>query len=254
MNILTRLSVKRLLRQKFIYIFFICFAVASFFYAFLISSPEMEDALNINIALVGGANFPEFMLRFYSGTVGILFTSFLAVLYICEEERTGMLYQPLLHGKTRPEVILAKIEVFAGMAFIFVATICIINYVVAYLRWGSVVFDGSVMYRVLIKYLLIGIYMVSVTLGVVFACVYMRNTLKTLIAVIVYIIVDTALSGASIPFLKYILMGQYSNDWLINQEFQAVSVTSALLGTLIVSLYGIVFYNLSMKRIVKINF
>lgn len=63
MNILTKLSVKRVLKQKFIYVFFVCFFVASFFYAFLISSPEMEEALNINIALVGGANFPEFMLR-----------------------------------------------------------------------------------------------------------------------------------------------------------------------------------------------
>lgn len=54
MNILTKLSVKRVLKQKFIYVFFVCFFVASFFYAFLISSPEMEEALNINIALVGG--------------------------------------------------------------------------------------------------------------------------------------------------------------------------------------------------------
>ena len=73
MNILTKLSVKRVLKQKFIYVFFVCFFVASFFYAFLISSPEIEEALNINIALVGGANFPEFILRFYIGIVGILF-------------------------------------------------------------------------------------------------------------------------------------------------------------------------------------
>lgn len=57
MNILTKLSVKRVLKQKFIYVFFVCFFVASFFYAFLISSPEMEEALNINIALVGGGKF-----------------------------------------------------------------------------------------------------------------------------------------------------------------------------------------------------
>lgn len=101
MSVLTKLSVKRLMKQKFIYIFYLCFFCASFSYAFLISSPEMEERLNVDITIVSGANFPEFMIRFFVGIVGILFISFLVTFYICEEDRNGMLFQPLLHGKTR---------------------------------------------------------------------------------------------------------------------------------------------------------
>lgn len=254
MNILTKLSVKRVLKQKFIYVFFVCFFVASFFYAFLISSPEMEEALNINIALVGGANFPEFMLRFYIGIVGILFTSFLVVLYVCEEERSGMLFQPLLHGKTRENIFKAKIGVLTWMSFLFVFLIYIINYIVSYLRWGSLVFNKNTMIRVLIKYGLVGIYMVSITLGIILVCIYMRNTLKSLIAVIIYLIMDTVLSGLSIPIFKYCWIGQYSYDWLISQEFQPVPRVSAICGMVIIILYGVIFYNLTMKKIVKISF
>jgi hypothetical protein len=73
---LTRLYARKLYRQKLIYIFFACFFTASFFYAFLISTPQMEEMLNINIGIVGRKNFPEFMMRFYVGTVGILFNVF----------------------------------------------------------------------------------------------------------------------------------------------------------------------------------
>ena len=78
---LTRFYARKLYRQKLIYIFFACFFTASFFYAFLISTPQMEEMLNINIGIVGRKNFPEFMMRFYVGTVGILFNAFLLTLF-----------------------------------------------------------------------------------------------------------------------------------------------------------------------------
>lgn len=253
MSILTKLSVKRLVKQKFIYIFYLCFFCASFSYAFLISSPEMEGSLNVDITIVGGANFPEFMLRFFVGTVGILFISFLVTFYICEEDRNGMLFQPLLHGKTREEIIKAKIQVFASMSFLFVVFIYVINYLVSYLRWGSLVFDKNMMTRVLIKYGLTGIYMVSVTLGIILVCIYMRNTLKTLMIVIAYLMIDAVLSGLSIPIIKYIWVGQYAQEWLIREEFQPISVVSAILGLLIMTLYGMLFYNVTMKKIENIS-
>ncbi len=46
---LTKLYARKIYRQKLIYIFFACFFIASFFYAFLISTPQMEEMLNINI-------------------------------------------------------------------------------------------------------------------------------------------------------------------------------------------------------------
>jgi len=56
---LTRLYARKLYRQKLIYIFFACFFTASFFYAFFISTPQMEEMLNINIGIVGRKKFPR---------------------------------------------------------------------------------------------------------------------------------------------------------------------------------------------------
>lgn len=71
---LTRLYARKLYRQKLIYIFFACFFTASFFYAFLISTPQMEEMLNINIGIVGRKNFPEFMMRFLCRDSGYSFS------------------------------------------------------------------------------------------------------------------------------------------------------------------------------------
>lgn len=65
----------------------------------------MEEMLNVDIELVGKENFPEFMMRFYVGTVGILFQVFLLTMFICEEDRCKMLSQPLLHGENRSRIV-----------------------------------------------------------------------------------------------------------------------------------------------------
>lgn len=88
MHPLTKLYTRKMCRQKLIYIFFTCFLAASFFYAFLISTPQMEEMLNINIRIVGQKNFPEFMMRFYVRTVGILFNVFLLTLFILKKTGT----------------------------------------------------------------------------------------------------------------------------------------------------------------------
>ena len=59
MRPLTKLYARKIYRQKLIYIFFACFFTASFFYAFLISTPQMEEMLNIDIGVVGGKNFQD---------------------------------------------------------------------------------------------------------------------------------------------------------------------------------------------------
>ena len=152
MEPLTRLYRKEIGRQKLIYIFFACFFTASFFYAFLISTPQMEEMLNINMGMVGRKNFPEFMMRFYVGTVGILFHVFLLTLFICEEDRNKMFYQPLLHGASRSGMIRSKVSAAVLMSMIFVFLTAVINYLTAFMRWGCEIFEWSAVIRTVIKY------------------------------------------------------------------------------------------------------
>lgn len=204
MEPLTRLYRKEIGRQKLIYIFFACFFTASFFYAFLISTPQMEKMLNINMGMVGRKNFPEFMMRFYVGTVGILFHVFLLTLFVCEEDRNKMLYQPLLHGASRSGMIRSKVSAAVLMSMIFVFLTAVINYLTAFMRWGCEIFEWSAVIRTVIKYLLSGLYMAVITLGIIALCIYTRSTWKTIFFVVVYLLVDQFVYGADIAFLQKI--------------------------------------------------
>jgi len=251
---LTKLYAKKICRQKLIYIFFACFFTASFFYAFLISTPEMEEMLNINIGIVGRENFPEFMMRFYVGTVGILFNVFLLTLFICEEDRNKMLYQPLLHGESRSRMIKSKICVAVSMSVIFVLVTAFINYLAAFMRWRYAIFEPASVIRTVTKYLLSGIYMSVITLGIIALCIYTRNTWKTIFIVIIYMIMDSVIYNSGILFLQKIWIGYYLNLWTFSYEFQKIQLSEVLMGTSVMVLYGIVFYQISLNKIKKIDF
>ncbi len=217
---LTRFYARKLYRQKLIYIFFACFFTASFFYAFLISTPQMEEMLNINIGIVGRKNFPEFMMRFYVGTVGILFHVFLLTLFICEEDRNKMLYQPLLHGENRSRMIRSKIYVAVSMSTIFVLLVAFINYITAFMRWGYEIFEQAAFIRTMIIYLLI----------------------------------DQFIYNSNITLLQKIWVGYYLNLWTFAYEYQKIPFGELLIGISVMILYGIAFFQISLYRTQKIDF
>lgn len=251
---LTKLYARKICRQKLIYIFFACFFTASFFYAFLISTPQMEEMLNINIGIVGRKNFPEFMMRFYVGTVGILFNVFLLTLFICEEDRNKMLYQPLLHGESRSRIIQSKIYVAISMSFIFVLLTAFINFTTAYMRWGNEIFEQAALIRTILKYLLSGIYMSVITLGIITLCIYTRNTWKTIFFVIIYLLIDQFIYSSNITFLQKIWLGYYLNCWTFTYEYQKIPLSELLIGISVMVIYGVVFSQISLYRTQKIDF
>lgn len=251
---LTRFYARKIFGQKLIYIFFACFLTASFFYAFLISTPQMEEMLNINIGIVGRKNFPEFMMRFYVGIVGILFQVFLLTLFICEEDRNKLLYQPLLHGATRSRMIRSKIYAAVGMSVIFVLVTAFINYLTAFMRWGCEIFEQAAVSRILMKYLLAGIYMAVITLGMIALCIYTRSAWETISFVMIYLLIDQFIYSSSPVFLQKIWVGYYLNRWMLTYEYQKIPFSELLIGISIMTLYGIAFFQISLFRTQKIDF
>lgn len=254
MHTLTKLYAQKMSRQKLIYIFFVCFFIASFFYAFLISSPQMEEMLNIDIEIVGKENFPEFMMRFYVGTVGILFHVFLLTFYICDEDRMKMLYQPLLHGESRTRIIKSKVLVAISMSIIFALLVAIINYMTAFMRWGYRIFETEATIRTVGKYLLSCIYMSCITLGIVALCICTRSTWKTIFITIIYMILDTFIYSTNRLFLKKIWVGYYPKLWLFSYEYQSFPMKDVFWGIIVMVICGLFFYRLARYKIKKIDF
>ena len=254
MHALTKLYIQKMSRQKLIYIFFGCFLVASLFYAFLISSPEMEKMLNINIEIVGRENFPEFMMRFYVGTVGILFQVFLFNLYICDEDRTKMLYQPLLHGENRIRIIKSKVFVAVFMSIVFMIVVAVINYMAAFMRWGYKIFEVQALMRIIEKYLLSCLYMSCITLGIIAASLCTRSAWKNIFITIIYIILDTFICSTNIALLKKIWIGGGPNLWLFSYEYLNLPIKDMLFGIIVMIMYGVFFYQLARYKIKRIDF
>lgn len=254
MHTLTKLYVQKMSRQKLIYIFFACFFTASFFYAFLISSPQMEEMLNIDIEIVGKENFPEFMMRFYVGTVGILFSVFWLTLYICDEDRTKMLYQPLLHGESRTRMIRSKVLVAVSMSMIFVLLVASINYMTAFMRWGTRIFATKAAIRTVGKYVLSGIYMSCVTLGIIALCISTRSTWKTIFIAIIYMIFNSYICSTNILFLQKIWIGYYPALWMFSYEYQGLLLKDVFWGIIVMVMYGLFFYQLARYKIKKVDF
>ena len=251
---LTKFYARKLYRQKWIYIFFACFFTASFFYAFLMGAPQMEQTLNINVKIASKQNFPEFMMRFYVGTVGILFQVFLLTLFICEEDRNKTLYQPLLHGESRSRMIRSKMYAAVSMSMIFVLLTALINYLTAFMRWGHEIFEQAAFIRTILKYLLSGVYLSVLTLGIVALCICTRSAWKTIFFAIIYLWIDQFIYRSRIAFLQKIWVGYYLNLWTFAYEYQKIPFRELLIGTSIMMLYGTVFFQISRYRIQKIDF
>ena len=165
-----------------------------------------------------------------------------------------MLYQPLLHGESRSRVIRSKIFVAAGMSIVFVLLTAFINYLTAFMRWGYEIFEPAALIRTLIKYLLSGIYMSVITLGIIALCICTRNAWKTIFFVVIYLLIDQFIYSSNLAFLQKIWIGYYYNLWTFTYEYQKMPLSELLVGISLMILYGIVFYQISLGRTQKIDF
>ena len=165
-----------------------------------------------------------------------------------------MLYQPLLHGENRSRMIRSKIYVAVSMSMIFVLLVAFINYIAAFMRWGYEIFEQAAFIRTIIKYLFSGIYMSVITLGIITLCICTRNTWKTILFVIIYLLIDQFIYGSNIAILQKIWVGFYLNLWTFAYEYQKIPFSEALIGMSIIILYGIIFFQISLHRTKKIDF
>lgn len=165
-----------------------------------------------------------------------------------------MLYQPLLHGENRSRMIRSKIYVAISMSMIFVLLTAFINYTTAFMRWGYEIFEQTALIRTVMKYLLSGIYMSVITLGIIALCIYTRNAWKTIFFVIIYLLIDQFIYSSNIAFLQKMWLGYYLNLWTFTYEFQKMPFSELLIGISTMILYGIIFFQISLYRTKKIDF
>ena len=255
MSVLISLYAKRLLRQKLIYFFLFAFGFAAFAYSFLITTPEMYDMLNVDPSTISGLRFPEFMIRFYSGAVGAVFMSIITALYVNEELQSDMLSRPLLHGRTRLEIINAKVVTLCGTSFCMVAAVCLITYTVSAAQWGAAVFQMPAFGCTILKYILVAISLTVLEEGAILISLYTRHTVITVAAVLGCVVTSTVLNQSAPQIAAFVSFDYYPYNWVLSEyEFTPIPLASAVAGVALAIAYGVVFYILIRRRALRMDF
>ena len=255
MSVLISLYAKRLLRQKLIYFFLFAFCFAAYAYSFLITTPEMYEMLNVDPATISGSRFPEFMIRFYSGTVGAVFMSIITALYINEELQSDMLSRPLLHGKTRLDIINAKVVTLCGTSFCMTAAVCVITFAISAAQWGTAVFDMPAFGNTLIKYILVAISLIVFEEGAILISLYARHTVITIAAVLGCAVLSVVFSQSAPQIAAIVSFDYYPYNWVLSEyEYMPIPLFSALAGIALAIVYGIIFYFLIRRRALRMDF
>jgi hypothetical protein len=215
----------------------------------------MYDMLNIDPETISGARFPEFMIRFYSGTVGVVFMSFLTALYINEELQNDMLSRPLLHGKTRLEIINAKVVTLCGTSFCMVAAVCLITDAVSAAQWGADVLQSPAFGNTLVKYIMVAISLTVFEEGAILLSLYARHTVITVAGVLGCAVLSTVLNQSAPGIAAIVSFDYYPYTWVLDQyEFMPIPFSSAFAGIALAAVYGILFYILIRRRALRMEF
>lgn len=253
MAIMTRLEIKRLLQQKLIYFFLGLFIFAVIAYSGLLTSAALRELVDADDRILGGHYFPEFMLRFYSTNVGALFLAMITALFICEDRQAGLLVQPLLHGRTKKEVLTAKINMLCLFSLVMMIIIGLIVYTISYFRWGDQIFSAPIFSQSLIKYTLVAFSFIPLELFLILLAVFARHTVivlgETFLLLMFFVFLNHSFPKAACFFPLY-----YPYEWIIQQEFQALTWAEIYPGLLIFLIYSLLIYFSIIHCSNKINF
>lgn len=245
-------EIKRLLRQKFIYLFLFGFSVATFAYSYLLTTPELYDMLNINPTEASYDRFPEFMMRFYAITVGPLFMSFITSLYINEDKMAGMLKQPLLHGKTRKDILSCKFIALCGLSIFMMIAIYCITYFFGYLKWGSELFTSPQFSITLQKYVLVTISLVTMEVLTILISLYSKNSV-ILIGVMFCILMIDNLVCMNMKGFSNLFLFNYSTYYYLMINNENAEAIFKLKGIVYDLIYLLLFYYIANRKMEKIE-
>lgn len=253
MTLMTRMELRRIFQQRLVYFFLALFVLAVIAYSGLLTTAELRPLVDADERVLGGSYFPEFMLRFYSTNVGALFMAIITALYICEDRQAGLLVQPLLHGRTKKEVLDAKIGMLCLFSFVMVAAIALIVYIVTFFRWGGEMLTTPILAQSLSKYALVALSFLPLELFLILLACYAKQTLIVVGETFLFLMLLGFLNQ-EVPQAARFFPLYYPYEWVIKHEYRSLQLAEIWPGLLIFLLYSVLLYLLIISRRNKITF
>lgn len=243
-----KVELKRLFKQKFIWLFLLAFTLAAWSYSYLLSTAELYAQLNIDPLAASGAKFPEFMLPFYNIIVGPLFMSFITAIYINEDNLAGMLKQPLLHGRTKTDVINSKFAALGGLSIFMAAAVYVIANFVGFLKWGDEIFIMPQFGVTLQKFILVTVSLLTVETLTILLSLYTPNTVVLMGAMVTILLTDSLICNNLTGFAQ-IFMFNYSTHYYLSINEGDAALFFKIKGIIYDLLFLGLFYYLARRKI-----
>lgn len=236
---LLKLQLKRLSRQKILFLYFVVLILITINNAFQCKG----NLTNTGMEYYAGRNFPILCMQSYIDIVGPLFLSFICAILISGERANGMFKQPLLNGVSKKQLIIAKIASLLIVALVCFLFVVLFSNGVGFCFWRKQIFDNAS--KCFLQMVLLLCTQVILVLLLVFLSLYRNSISSMMCSALIILLINNLFSQF---FGKYIALFDFMYYLYAFSEYNGMmlNVNVILLGlgvnfvTGIVLVYGII--------------
>lgn len=236
---LLKLQLKRLNRQKLLYLYFVIIAAFAISNAFQCT----DNSANTGMEYYAGGNFPILCMQSHIDIIGPLFFSFICAVLISGERANGMFKQPLLNGVSKKQLLVAKIVSILIVALVCFVFVVLFSNGVGFLFWGKLIFDNAP--KCLLQILLLAVTQVTMVLFFVFLSLHMSNISSMMCVSLVILLINNLFSqflGQYVSFVDFMYylyaFSEYNGMMLTTNVIVSGLIVNFVTGIILV--YGIV--------------
>ena len=215
---LLKLQLKRLNRQKILFLYFVVMILITINNAF-----QCKDNLtNTGMEYYAGGNFPILCMQSYIDIIGPLFLSFICAILISGERASGMLKQPLLNGVSKKQLILAKITSILIVALVCFLFIVLFSNGVGFWLWGKQIFDNAL--KCFLQIVLLICVQVVLVLFLVFVALYRNSISSMMCSALIILLINNLFSQfwgkyiAWVDFMYYLYAFSEYNGMMLDAK------------------------------------
>lgn len=236
---LLKLQLKRLNRQKILYLYFVIMAALTISNAFQCANNSVDTGMEY----YAGGNFLILCMQSHIDIIGPLFLSFICAVLISGERANGMFKQPLLNGVSKKQLLIAKTASILIAALVCFLFMIIFSNGVGFCFWGKQVFDNAP--KCFLQIILLALTQVTMVLFFVFLSLHMKNISSMMCVALIILLINNLFSQffgqyiLYVDFMYYLYVFSEYNGMMLNANVIVLGlIVNVVTGILLV--YGII--------------
>lgn len=247
---LTKTGLSRLLHQKFFWIYLAAMLIYTVIIAINLAAAPPGDYW---AEIYAGEKFPLYMMSNQHVIIGPLFMSIIAALIINYEKSLGMLKQPILHGKTKQQLLNAKIMILVIVTLACAVLFFLFSFLVGAVIWREAMLDWAAVKQCLRQFLLLLMPLTVLCIGLVLLALNTTKMAFTIGAVMFLVLFDSLVNQFFTAVVSRFSFMYYIYAYV---DFSARTMEGWMIprGIVICAVTAIILYLLSVHKIHRMEF